>query len=272
MKIFITGATGFVGGHLVKDLSGNHDVHVLPHGCDLRQPLEPAVIPADIDVVIHAAAVISGASEPAEYSDTNVRGTLHVANAAVAAGAARFILLSTGGLYRPAGTPRTEDAAIEPRGDYAVSKWESEQAVRALRSAMRVQILRLFFPYGPGQRKERLVPRLIERVRTGEAITLANGEGPLLNPIYIDDLVEWIERILAIDDDLLLNLGGPETTTLRAIVETIGAIAGVAPNIATTEGPADSWISDNTRATRLTGYAPVVTVDEGLRRTLSTIS
>jgi UDP-glucose 4-epimerase len=266
MRIFVTGATGFIGGHLVRGLSGKHDVHVLPHGCDLRQPLDPAVIPAAVDVVIHAAAVISGVSEASEYSDTNVRGTLNVANAAVAAGAARFILLSTGGVYRPDATPRTEDAPIEPRGDYAVSKWESERAVGALRSEMRVQILRLFFAYGPGQRKERLVPRLIERVRTGEPIALANGVGPLLNPIYIDDLVEWIDRILAIDDDLILNIGGPETMTLRAVVETIGAIAGVAPNIATTDGSVDSWISDSTRATRLTGYAPIVTVDEGLRR------
>ena len=230
MKVFLTGSTGFVGSHLLH----------------LENP----------DVFIHAAGAIDA------NFDFNVRGTAEAIERARAMGAKRFIYLSTGGMYRPSDEPLTEESPVEPKSEYAKSKWEGEQLV--LRSGLRAQILRLFFPYGPGQRAQRFIPRLIDRIRRGEPITA----GPRMNPIYIDDLVEFIRRILPIDEDFVLNLAGPQIVSIREIAEEIGRLVGVAPNIASTNESAESWIGDVAHAARITGYASRITMKEGLTRLL----
>ena len=55
---------------------------------------------------------------------------------------------------------------------------------------MEVCVVYLLFPYGPGQKKPRLIPRLINRIKNGEIVTLPEDGGPELSFIYIDDLVE----------------------------------------------------------------------------------
>jgi nucleoside-diphosphate-sugar epimerase len=280
VRIFLTGATGFVGQHLIRAFESEHELFVTsrrPTGraneivADLLE-LQQRKLPENIDVVIHAAAFIGGAgADPNEVSRTNIDGTIHVARAAAEMKAKRFVLLSTGGVYGPAESPRTEESAVAPLGDYAVSKWSSEMAARALQDQMRVQILRLFFPYGPGQREDRLVPRLIRRIRNGEPITAANGNGPQLNPIYIDDLIESMRRLMTIDQDLVVNLAGTETVTVRNIAEEIGRIVGTTPNIVSMPETPASWVADITRAIELTGYTPRVSLAEGLRRTSETM-
>jgi UDP-glucose 4-epimerase len=274
MRIFITGATGFVGRNLVSGLRDEHEVfaHSGRASGDLRQPLDLASLPSRADVVIHTAGLVGATDASRElYVETNVTAAVNVARAAAAMKAGRFLLLSTGGVYRQSPTPLTEESEIAPRGDYAVSKWEGERAVAALDLPIGLQIARLFFPYGPGQ-TGRLVPRLIQHVRNGEPIVAAGGEGPAMNPIYIDDLVESIRRLLTIDEPLLVNLAGPEIVSIRGLAERIGRLVGAVPTIVAKDEEPESWVAAIAHAVRLTGYVPAVAVDEGLRRISATIS
>lgn len=278
MKIFLTGATGFVGGHLARALGDEHEIHVLSRRAtgrpnetvaDLREVLDPRRLPATVDVVIHAASFIGPDGDPELFASTNSIGTIHAASAAVEMRAKRFVYLSTGGVYESSAAPLTETSPIAPLGHYAVSKWTGELAALTMQSRMRVQILRLFFPYGQGQGESRLVPRLADRIRKGEPVSAAGGEGPLLNPIYIDDLVESVRRLLMLDEDLVVNLAGPETVSIRGLAEEIGRIVGKPPVVMATPETPVSWVAEIAHAVRLTGYTPRVTVGEGLRRSIT---
>lgn len=277
MRIVLTGATGFVGRHLVRALEGEHEIHAVSRSAtgrpneivaDLREILDPRRLPADVDVVIHAAAFIGPDGGPELFAQTNSIGTIHAASAAVEMRAQRFMYLSTGGVYESSTAPLTEKSAIGPAGDYAASKWAGELAALTMRSEMRVQILRLFFPYGPEQEESRLVPRLAGRIRRGEPVSAASGEGPLMNPIYIDDLIESVRRLLVIDDDLVVNLAGAESVSIRGLAEEIGIVVGVPPVVIATPETPVSWVADIAHAVRLTGYTPRISVGEGLRRTI----
>jgi nucleoside-diphosphate-sugar epimerase len=91
-------------------------------------------------------------------------------------------------------------------------------------------ILRLFFPFGSGQRPPRFIPRLIQRVARGETVDVnEDGDGPFVNPIYIDDLLKRLRDILAAPDRPFYNLGGNEILSLREIAERIGAMLGRSP-------------------------------------------
>src|SRR2546425_979127 len=74
--------------------------------------------------------------------------------------------------------------------------------------------LRLSAPYGPRQ-TGRLIPGLINRVRTGQPATLKEGRGPRFNPLYVDHVVDVIAQALAADGHHLLNAGGDEALSVR---------------------------------------------------------
>jgi nucleoside-diphosphate-sugar epimerase len=284
VRILITGATGFVGGHLLARLGARHSVSALvrrgaPQAAaarvieqDLGAPFDLARFPAQVDAVIHAAGLVGdGAGDRGLYERVNVEGTRQLVAYAERAGAARFVYLSSGAVYAPSAERLREDSPIAPRGDYAQSKWAGEEVVRAARSRFAIQILRLFFPYGPTQRG-RLVPRLIERVAQGAPVRLGNADGdPHMNPIYVEDLGEQIERLLARPDtrDVCLNLAGPETASIRELAEIIGDALGVAPSFEAGHEPTgarlDAHIDD---ACALSSYRPQVGLAAGIRRTL----
>jgi nucleoside-diphosphate-sugar epimerase len=263
MKIGISGAGGFVGSHLARALSRVHEVRRLARneasrlqgfeassGAPSGRSLE-ASRPRSLDLLIHAAGLVGGAHPREEYFAANVDNAVAVARAAVAMGAKRCILLSTG-------------AAHEPSGPYAESKKAGEDAVRAI---LPTQILRLYFPYGPGQQGERLIPRLIARIRAGETVT----EGPRMNPIYIDDLVAIIEALLEIDAELFADAGGPEIVSIREIAEIIGAILNVEPVILPATAPSRDWIADIEPIVAIARVRPAVAMREGLRRVIASL-
>ncbi len=179
-KIIITGATGFLGAHLVRHLSGlGH--HILALG---RQPKPPDALlqwaeyqcvdmsrplPAfEADMVVHAAAL---ASDSARYSDlflANVTATEHLLAATQAV--PKWLLVSSSSVYPYAnGQPQTEaDAGTHAHllTDYGKTKWLSEQALTAHPNTDQCRlVLRPRAIYGVGDRV--ILPRLLGMVKGG---------------------------------------------------------------------------------------------------------
>lgn len=242
MTTVITGASGFVGRHLTERIPGA--VAITRRDADLavRLPKLPSA-----DTVIHCAAAIDNL--PA-IDDVNVRGTRRLIEWARSAGVQRFLFLSTGGIDLP--------------GRYAETKREAERVVADAAGAMTVQIIRLFFPYGPGQRPPRLIPRLIESVLEGRPVTIDLRGGPFLSLTYITDVVEGITRIAALRDSHRIDLGGP-AIAMREIASQIGTAVGREPVFATREAPPADLIADDMKLFVLTGFRPAMTFAEGIQ-------
>ena len=244
MTTLVTGATGFVGRHLVAHL-GAEAVPLTRADADLRHPLPP--LPR-VDTVVHSAAIIDG--DMAAIRAVNIDATARLLEWAVATGVQRFVFVSTAGVLLTT--------------DYAQTKRDAEAIVRG--APIDVQIVRLFFPYGPGQTQPRLIPRLIASVREGRPLQIDPDGGPTLSLTYIDDVTEAMARIARLDGSHLLDLGG-EAIRIRDLGELIGRVVGATPTFAFRDTPGTDLIADATETWRLLDYQPRVSIEEGIRRT-----
>ncbi len=226
----VTGATGFVGGFLTRRL--------LARGAVLgvaRTPPPPASglsqLAADISAplpdaptfrgatIVHTAAVMKGA-EHEPYWKTNVEGTYRVCEWAIRHEAQHLILFSTGGVYPYArGHHWREDQAPDPIEFYGQTKLLAEGVAQAYHRlhGLPVTVLRLFFPYGEGQKKG--VLKLIEDgVRCGNPLTVHAGGAPVLNPVHLDDVADAVLRLLPAAGWRLFNLCGDEDVSFLDLV------------------------------------------------------
>jgi UDP-glucose 4-epimerase len=282
MNVLVTGATGFVAGHLVprlvadghRVLAAGHDPARLqrlagaePLLWDLRRPEPDGPLPKELDAVVHLAqANVPFPQQAHEMFAVHVAATQRLLNLAAGAGARRFVFASTGSVYGGGDHPWREDDPTEGPGYYAATKVAAERLVRAYDELLPYTIFRVFTPYGPGQ-SGRLVPGLINRVRTGAAVTVAGGTGPAFNPIYVEDLVEVFAQSLSAEGSRVFNVGGDEALTIRQMAETIGRVLGRDPVIAEQPGTADRIVGDIAelrRSFRLPDH--LTSFEEGIQR------
>ncbi|MFI6100900.1 NAD-dependent epimerase/dehydratase family protein [Lentzea sp. NPDC051213] len=147
MRVLVTGATGYVGRAVVRELQVHGHEPVLS-----RQRLSEPFHSVDADAVIHLAGVArvrESFEDPLSYYETNVAGTLNLLKALRGQ---RFLLASTGAVYRPSSSPLTEESVREPSSPYAATKAAAEDlAAWAARSGrIGATTLRLFNVAGGG--------------------------------------------------------------------------------------------------------------------------
>ncbi|CAA7618712.1 conserved hypothetical protein [Magnetospirillum sp. LM-5] len=280
--IVLTGATGFIGASLVRQLAGRHDVWALarrpgPAGihwvkADLghRVPLPVEALPATVDAVVHLAQSARYRQFPDGAADifaVNVDATARLLDYAVSAKARAFILTSTGTARQ---VPTDGVAPAPPPGFYAASKLAAEAVAAPYADLLRIAILRLWTPYGPGQ-IDRMIPGIADRVRRGEAVSLDGDDGIVFTPTYIDDVVDCLEAaIMSPDWHGIIDVGGNRAVSIRELAELIGANVGHPPHFAWTgRQPALPLIPDLTRLRQLVDTDRFVTLADGLRRILT---
>ncbi len=304
-RILITGGAGFIGTHLAERLCASADVVLLdnfrrdslawvPH---LRENPSVKVLSADVlvpsslaagfegvDTVIHAAAIAGVSSYYGESLRTlqvNILGTVNVLDAAVHAGAQRFIQFSTSeifgsnALWVDENAPAGIGSVTDRRWVYATSKLAGEHL--ALRTGesydLACTIVRPFNIYGPRQIGEGAISNFSRAIARGESLVI-QGDGSAIRAwCYIDDFVDAISLILETDGagGQVFNIGNP--SEVETTVGLARRMAGMAPGTSICHEPAlnvevRARVPIINRARKILGFSPQVTLEEGLRRTL----
>jgi nucleoside-diphosphate-sugar epimerase len=234
--VAVTGATGFIGRHLVAALNGRgiavrvivrpESTHQPPPGAvAVRASLEREALRdafAGVDAVVHLAGTIN-ALDDAVYAVVNVEGTRAVAGAAVATGA-RLVHISSLAAAGPASpmAPCSEDDTPNPRTAYGRSKLDSERLVAEMPD-LRWTILRPGVVYGPG---DRAVLPLFKCARLG-VLPLVGRQDAAYTFVHVDDVVRSIVAALMTPrDGEILFVGHPRPATAREVLEAIRSAVG----------------------------------------------
>ncbi len=209
-KIFITGASGFIGGALAERMRARGDTVI---GVDLQADPDAGVVAGDIaepgdwqehaagaHLVIHTAAIVSNMIGMDEQWRVSVVGTRNALDAAVRGKASRFLHLSSVRAFSDVGFPDavTEDYPVRPDGNpYVDTKIACEQVVLQAHAAgeLAATIVRPGDVYGPGSRPWTIVP--VEAIKRSQLLLPAMGKG-IFSPVYVDELVDGI--LLAADN------------------------------------------------------------------------
>lgn len=237
--ILVTGATGFVGSHVVRRLVKTPGMQVRAmvrsssragalDGAEIAGALQgaetvvadvtlPETLPqalAGVDRIVHAAAITGNLKEPyrGAYDRINRVGTENLMKAAAAAGVSRVVVMSGLG---------TQPAAA---GTYMATRWGLEEAVR--NSGIRFVILQPSVLFGDGAE---FVSALARLARTSPVLPLLGGGSLRFQPLWIEDLVSCLALALDADrhDGRAIPLGGSEYASFKEVIQTICAAIGV---------------------------------------------
>ncbi|MGD2245816.1 MAG: NAD-dependent epimerase/dehydratase family protein [Candidatus Aminicenantes bacterium] len=242
MRVFVTGASGFIGSHLVRELlSKKWSVRILVHerrtpderGCEIvkgdigdEHLLEEAL--KDSDALIHMAAALGGSLiNRNEFLRVNVLGTKKILQAAFKTGVKRVIHFSSAGVLGAVKNNETADESYpaRPISVYDLTKLEGEQiALQAAEEGAEVTIIRPGWVYGPGDRR---TFKLIKAIARKRFILVTRGKA-CQTPVFIDDLIRG--AILCMEKGKrggIYNIAGQETLPVKTIAETIAVATGV---------------------------------------------
>ena len=242
MRVAVFGAAGYIGRHLVARL-GSDGATVLPFSSaqdGVFDPisgllLESFELPVGTDAVIYLSQSPQFRQMPSQASHlwgVNVLSAMRAANLARKVGARRFLYASTGNVYAPSFAPLTENQPLRRDDWYALSKIHAEESLALFHADMHVLSVRIFGVYGPGQ-VNRLVPNLVQTMRSDLPVTLAGQPGAVLNDgglrvslCFIEDLVDIFVRLVRQDTVGVMNIAGPDAVSIRDMAQTIGEYIG----------------------------------------------
>jgi nucleoside-diphosphate-sugar epimerase len=240
MRIFVTGANGFIGSHFIDHAAaGGHEIiglsrrptghrtrFSLLHG-DVCDPGGFASALRGIDCICHFAAAFKEAGQDeSHFHRVNVEGTARLMSAAHAQGVKRFVFCSTAGIYgsRVEGVV-DENRPLRPWNAYERSKVAAEKEVRRLAAlyAMEYVILRPTAVYGP---RDARLQKLFRSTARGRFPLFGNGEGRR-HMVYVTDLAEAFLRACtrpeAANQEMII--AGPEAVPLREMLQMLATLS-----------------------------------------------
>jgi nucleoside-diphosphate-sugar epimerase len=297
LTVLVTGATGFIGSHVVRALlARGRRVRALARPASDRAALadvadridwvacedlwaagerELDALAAGADACVHAAWVAT----PGKYltSPENLRcvdGTVALVSALGRAGCPRALLVGSCFEYDFSPGTLAETGPLAPGSLYAASKVAASFLVSAIarESQLRALWARIFYQYGPYEDARRLVPAVATALLRGEKVDVTSGR-QVRDFLHVQDVAGALVAALESPLEGVVNVGSGKGVTVRSIVETIERQTG-REGLVNYGGRPDSptdppvVIADTSRLTAATGWAPRYDLESGLHDTL----
>jgi UDP-glucose 4-epimerase len=233
-----------------------------------------------VDAVVHLAAfgsVVESVEDPVENFDVNVRGTLVVLRAAVAAGVEKVVFASTGGAIMGNTPPPVDEATLPwPISPYGASKLCGEAYCHAFAGSFGLPVVALRFAnvYGPmSDHKKGVITNFIKQGLRGEPIVIYGDGTASRDFLYVDDLCDGITAAVHADlHDEVLHLASGEETTINDLARLILQLTGAAETPIRYEerrrGEIERTFARPERAAELLGFEPANSLADGLEKTV----
>jgi len=272
-SILVTGATGFLGRHVVRDL--------LRRGfkVEAKSRADGDVCDAETwkkfpatDCVIHLAGstfVPDSWDDPSKFLQNNMSGT-SLALDFCRNHEAKFVFFSTYMYSREAVMPVSEDSKLRPSNPYSLSKFFGENICRFYSEhfGVKVVIFRPFNVYGLGQSEKFLIPSIIRQARLSDVIEVQDTK-PSRDYVYVEDLLAALNCAITTDIELeVMNIGTGRSYSVLELIETLGIVSNRKFKIRSAMIERQSEImhtqADNSRAREILNWEPEWSLISGL--------
>lgn len=297
-RVLITGASGFIGACLARDLAGHGDeVHLFLrseskmwrlqgmerrfriHNVDITDAdaVKSAVSRIEPETVYHLATY--GAyphQKDIKLSvETNVLGTMNLVNAC--SGVKSFINVSSSSEYGIKTKPMKESDVLEPNSIYGITKAASTLYClrKAQEEGMPITIFRIFAAYGYYEDQARLIPSVIVPFLRNQSPKLSSPNS-VRDFIFVEDIIDAFKKAAQTPAARgeILNLGTGKQRTVRDVAEIARKLTGSRKEVIwgavqKKRQEPKKWVADMSKTARILKWKPKHTLEQGMEKTVS---
>ena len=296
MTVLVTGATGFVGSHVVRSLvASGTDVAILVRAGASRQRLDGVVervqvLQGDLADGVAVERLLEGVrpeacihaawyAEPGKYLDStqnldSLRSSFDLIESLAKAGCKHVVGVGTCFEYAMQDTPLTEDSPTGPFTLYAAAKlaFYLVAAQRAEQLGMGLAWGRLFYLYGPYEDERRLVPAAIKALSSGREFPATTGE-QVRDYLHVEDVAAGLCAMSHHRLGGVFNVSSCEPVTIAGLMRTLGELLGRPELIRLGALPPRDWdpayvCGDNQRLRTEAHWSPRYSLRDGLAQTI----
>jgi len=288
--ILITGGTGFIGNHLVRELLHQCDILVISRqkkiplvttvNADITDisGLQNSLKKIDIDLVFHVAGSTNSPdhTQDPDFFSINAIGTKNILELCRQKNVEQMVYSSTMEVFGdPFYTPVDEKHPKLPDSNYGLSKWMGEEYCRQYLSAYGIcsTILRYSYVYGPGLPPYRVISRFIGNAFDNKPLLLNNNGKDVNDYIYVRDVISAnilsVTHMNAKNNDFNIGLGTPTSVEelARTVIQLIGK--GKTEMVSGVIQPAKNFVFNISKAQKQMNYNPAYSLSAGLKEQIN---
>ena len=293
MPVLITGATGFIGRHLVNALlkekanisiicrekiALNQNISAYVGDLTDSKFINKVVNEANPKKIFHLAALVNPSRDIKlldEIFKVNFFGTVNLLNSLKDVNYDSFVFSSTAEVYGNNKIPFKENMLLSPLSPYSLSKASSEIFCNMLHknNSYPITILRLFLVYGPGQKTDRFLPQLLTTLLKNKEFSMTKGQQKR-DYIFIDDVVEVLIKASLIKKARgeTINICSGKQFSIKEIADTVSRILNVKNlirhNLPYRQYEQLDYCGDTTKAKKILNWESKTDLDIGLKKTI----